>query len=114
MVRDLLPTDRELALYGEGWDPLAPEHARGRHVGTDELRRLYSSADVVLNDHWPDMAERGYLSNRLFDALACEAFVISDAAATLEAELPGAVVVYREPADRGRRRVRPARAGRAA
>jgi spore maturation protein CgeB len=33
---------------------------------------------VVLNDHWDDMREQGFYSNRLFDAAACGARIVSD------------------------------------
>jgi spore maturation protein CgeB len=37
----------------------------------------------VLNDHWPDMRSADMLSNRVFDALACGAPVVSDEIAGL-------------------------------
>ncbi|MDQ3726421.1 MAG: glycosyltransferase, partial [Actinomycetota bacterium] len=43
-----------------------------------------SSAKVVLCDHWDDMREHGFVSNRIYDALACGATVISDAVPGLE------------------------------
>jgi spore maturation protein CgeB len=39
----------------------------------------------VLNDHWPDMLAAGILSNRVFDALACAAPIVSDEIADLPA-----------------------------
>ena len=39
---------------------------------------VYSSAGVVLNDHWGTMRPWGFVSNRLFDVLACGTPVISD------------------------------------
>jgi spore maturation protein CgeB len=47
-------------------------------VPYEQLPDLYSSAAIVLNDHWDDMREHGFVSNRVFDALACGAFVLSD------------------------------------
>jgi hypothetical protein len=55
-------------------------------VANAELRHHYSAADVVLNDHWPEMRQRGFLSNRLYDALAFGACVVSDHVAGIEAE----------------------------
>ncbi len=63
---------------------LAPDIAstrassRARASRTTELARYYSSASIVLNDHWDDMRDEGFISNRIYDALACGAFVISD------------------------------------
>jgi spore maturation protein CgeB len=53
----------------------------------------------VLNDHWADMAEHGFLSNRLYDASASGAFVISDHAPGIEDEFDGGVVTYRDGAE---------------
>jgi spore maturation protein CgeB len=32
----------------------------------------------VLNDHWPDMAAGGFVSNRVFDVLAAGGVVVTD------------------------------------
>ena len=67
---------------GKGWNrtsSIRPTFAANTSR-TTMLNRYYSSAKIVLNDHWPDMRAHGFLSNRLYDALACGAFVISDAA----------------------------------
>ncbi len=114
------------ALYGAGWQLVAPEHAVAEHVSPQRLRRVYSSCDVLLNDHWADMRRHGFIANRVFDALACEAFVLSDALPGLEQELPGTVETYRDadellrkldewlPAERDAERRARGRAGRAA
>ena len=44
------------------------------------------------------MREHGFVSNRIYDALACGAFVVSDHIAGLEERFGGAVVTY-ETAD---------------
>ncbi|HWT91331.1 MAG TPA: glycosyltransferase, partial [Solirubrobacterales bacterium] len=85
IVRDLLPTERDLAIYGGGWDGLIDtRYVVAEHVANQELRKVYSSAKVVLCDHWDDMREHGFVSNRIYDALACGATVISDAVPGLE------------------------------
>jgi spore maturation protein CgeB len=66
-------------------------------VANDELRRYYSSADVVLNDHWADMRAFGIISNRVYDALACGALVVSDRVPGIEEEFDGAVATYGTP-----------------
>jgi spore maturation protein CgeB len=60
---------------------------------------LYSSASIVLNDHWPDMAAHGFISNRIFDALAAGALVISDPVEGLDALLDGAVPTFSDADD---------------
>ena len=41
------------------------------------------------------MRHEGFISNRVYDALACDAFVISDEVDGIEAEFDGAVPTYR-------------------
>lgn len=94
IVWDALETGRPPALYGRGWDLLAPEHAVAEHVPHDELRTLYSSCDILLCDHWEDMRKRGFVSNRVFDALACGAFVLADDNPGIAEELPSAAETY--------------------
>jgi GT2 family glycosyltransferase len=95
IMRDLLPTDHDLAVYGANWDGLIDmKYVRAEHVPNDELRKLYSSAKVVLCDHWDDMREHGFISNRIYDALACGAVVVSDDVKGLAGRYPG-IHVYR-------------------
>ena len=98
MMRDLLPTERDLAVYGANWEGLIDtKHVVAEHVPNDELRQVYSSAAIVLADHWDDMREHGFISNRIYDALACGACVISDDVAGLDERFGGAVATYSSP-----------------
>lgn len=101
IIDDLLPIDRELAVYGKSWTPerLDPRYVAGEHIPNDRLSGYYASADIVLNDHWPDMQREGFLSNRLYDASAAGAFVITDGVDGLDAEFDGGVVAYDDAAD---------------
>ena len=73
---------------GRTWcQPRSSEH----HVPNAELAPLYASAGVVLNDHWPDMRRAGFVSNRVFDAVACGARVVTDDLAGIEELFPGSV-----------------------
>jgi hypothetical protein len=99
VVWDALAAGLEPALYGRGWARLAPRHARAERVSPDELRRLYSSCGILLADHWDDMRARGFVANRLYDALACEAFVLCEHVEGIDAELGDAVDTYRHSAD---------------
>lgn len=96
LLDDLLPTDRELAVYGHGWTPerLDPAHRAGELIPNDVLAGFYAAAGIVLNDHWADMQREGFLSNRLYDAAAAGAFVISDAIDGLREEFDGGIVGY--------------------
>ena len=96
ILRDLLPTERDLAVWGQQWERfLPPGLVAGEHLPNEQVRRAYSSAAIVLNDHWDDMRERGIVSNRVFDALACGAVVLSDHLPELEERFGDAVVTYR-------------------
>jgi O-antigen biosynthesis protein len=96
--RDLDLDGRDLAIYGSSWDGLIDtRHVAGEHVPNAELRKVYSSASVVLADHWDDMREHGFVANRIYDALACGAVVVSDDVAGLAERFDGAVLTYRTP-----------------
>ncbi len=94
MVRWAVDAGLPIVVYGSGWDGLIPEHhIRGDYFPNERLPELYRSVDIVLSDHWPDMRSHGFVSNRVFDALAAGAFVISDRAVGIDDLLEGSVVV---------------------
>ena len=68
-----------ISIYGALWEGLIPkEYVQGDNIANTDLRKYYSNASIVLNDHWDTMRDNGFLSNRLFDAVACGALVVSD------------------------------------
>jgi hypothetical protein len=98
IVRHALEAGLRPTIYGEGWEDLVPgELVAGRHVPNEQLHRYYASAGVVLNDHWPDMRAHGFLSNRLFDAAACGARILTDPIHGVEELLGDQVVVVDGP-----------------
>jgi O-antigen biosynthesis protein len=98
IARELQHTERDLAIWGSGWEQLIDTaRLQGEHVPNEELRHVYSSAAIVLNDHWDDMREHGYISNRIYDALACGAFVISDGVPGLTERFGEAVACFDSP-----------------
>lgn len=78
-------SDTEITVIGRGWDrfEVAPWVER-ELIDNAELPTRYGQAAAVLNDHWLDMKQFGYINNRIFDALACHAPVISDHFPALE------------------------------
>lgn len=79
VVRWAVELKLPLRLIGQGWRDYVPRSAiEAELVANDRLPQVYGSAEVVLNDHWESMREYGYISNRVFDAVACGAMVISD------------------------------------
>lgn len=96
---DLLPTEHDLAVYGLGWteELIDTRYLAGDHVRNTDLPAYYTAADIVLNDHWDDMRDQGFLSNRLYDASACGACVVTDHVEGVDEVFAGAVRSYREP-----------------
>lgn len=97
VLKDLIPTDYDLAVYGRRWEKLIPKkYIKGEHISNDELYLHYGSADILLNDHWDDMSEQGFVSNRIFDGLSCGAFIITDKVNAM-GDLEKYVQVYETP-----------------
>ena len=101
ILADLAGTAHEVAVYGGGWTPelLAPHRLTGEWIPNDRLREWYSSAGIVLCDHYDEMRDEGFISNRAYDALASGAFVISDRVPGIEREFGQGLVTYGDPAE---------------
>jgi len=96
-VRYAVESGIDLSVYGVGWEEYLPaERISGTFIENDRLPAAYASAGVVLNDHWQDMADDGFLSNRLFDATACAARVLSDEARGIEEVFGDGIRTYRD------------------
>lgn len=68
-----------LGVWGHGWEKFVPEaHVREGFLDFSLTPRVYRSAQIGLNDHWADMKEWGFISNRAFDIVASGTPVISD------------------------------------
>lgn len=87
-----------LRVFGRGWEatPVA-DHVVSWSLARDDVADEYRRADLVLNDHWPDMASWGFVSNRVFDAVASGARVISDPVDGMADLFGDAVLVLDEP-----------------
>lgn len=80
-------------IYGTLWEDYVPGHMIcGENISNARLGKYYASAGIVLNDHWESMRDYGFLSNRLFDCVACNAVVISDAVPSLSSIFDSAVI----------------------
>lgn len=98
IIRDAVRADLPVSIYGRDWEPFVdPALVQAQYLPNESLSAAYRSAGVVLNDHWADMGAHGFVSNRLFDAVACGARVISDATEGLDDLFAGAVQVYESP-----------------
>ena len=74
------------ALWGPGWDVLPPNSPlraciRGAHTQPDIWTKIYSASKIVLSIHYCDSENRfpvHQASPRVFEAMACGAFVLTD------------------------------------
>lgn len=97
IVDDALAAGLRPSIYGTGWRGLVdPDLVVADYVANAQLPAVYASAAVVLNDHWPSMRDWGFVSNRLFDAVACGAPSVSDPVLGIEALFDDAVGQYRD------------------
>lgn len=79
IIKAAISENLPLAVFGTRWNQFIPEHyIKGQNIDNKKLAGFYAAAGVVLNDHWESMAKHGFISNRLFDAVASGAYVISD------------------------------------
>ena len=85
------------AIYGSGWGRFVdPALVVSEYVDNEDLAAVYSSTGVLLSDHWASMRDWGFVSNRIFDALACGAPVISDDVFEVAGLFGGAVPTFRD------------------
>ena len=95
IIKDLLPTEHQLSVYGSDWQGLInKKYIKGEHIPNGVLHQAYSSCKILLNDHWADMREKGFVSNRIFDGIACGACIISDNVEGLDELFPDCVFTY--------------------
>ena len=98
IVTDAIQAGLEPTIYGSGWRGLVePRLVRDEYIDNAYLPHVYRSAGVVLNDHWDSMRRSGFVSNRLYDVLACGTPVISDEVAGIPELFDDAVPMYRTP-----------------
>ena len=79
-------TKFDLGLWGPGWDQLSSEsslrkHVRGLQVTPDIWRKIYCASSIMLTPHYQDVNNRFPVyqaSPKIFEAMACGAFVMSD------------------------------------
>lgn len=95
-VKFALEKNIDIRVFGRGWGNFIPErYIMADYVDNNMLRKYYSNAKITLNDHWDDMREQGFISNRIFDVTACGGFVISDYMPEIEKVYGDSVPMYK-------------------
>lgn len=85
IVHDVLNLGFNVQVIGKGWRGKIPSKMIiAESIKNENLGELYRESCVVLNDHWPDMKENGFISNRVLDGIASGAIVVSDDVKTSE------------------------------
>lgn len=103
IVRDVLSWGKidkyKVQIFGQGWNKfIDKKYIGGEYIENDELHNHYGNTKILLNDHWEDMNKAGFASNRLFDASACGAFIVSDANPGIKDIFgPGVIAEYNDP-----------------
>ncbi|MBT9292495.1 glycosyltransferase family protein [Prosthecodimorpha staleyi] len=102
IIDDAVRAGLDVGVYGSRWDGLIPEkQIRGTYLPNERLRHHYANAKIVFNDHWQDMKREGFVSNRIFDAGACGAAIVSDDVPGMTDLFGDAVATYRNADDLG-------------
>jgi len=79
LVQEAVKKGVNLSVFGKGWEQFIPKsYIKGENIINSELGFHYCSSRVVLNDHWEDMKNYGFISNRITDVLSCGIPIISD------------------------------------
>jgi len=95
IVQHAIDAELDLHVYGANWESLIPsKYIKGEHIDNSILSEYYSKYSILLNDHWDTMKKYGFISNRLFDAVAAGATIISDSVQGIDKVFGGAVYVY--------------------
>lgn len=95
-LRYALESGFNVAVYGYNWQGIVPQDMyKSQYIENKELNRYYSSAKIVLNDHRPDMKEFGFINNRIYDATAAGALVVSDYMPEIEYIYGDSVPMYK-------------------
>ena len=94
-VRSAVAIGADLTLHGNDWTEFVDrERITSGGVANEEVGELYASASIVLNDHHIDMRRDSFASNRLFDAAACGARILTDRIDGIEETFGGLVVPF--------------------
>lgn len=100
-IKNINQTNHNFSVYGGGdWHKfIDKDYIKGEFIPNSDLNQAYSSCKILLNDHWDDMRIKDFPSNRLFDAFASEAFIISDDFPSVDSIFEGNLITYENADD---------------
>jgi len=79
IVRHAIEAGLSPMIIGRGWEQYVDESLiECEYLDNKSLPPVYAASGAVLCDHWPDMREHGFISNRIFDVVASGALPVSD------------------------------------
>lgn len=100
VVADCVEAGYSVNVWGPRWEKFVPpQMIVSEFISNDKLVEIYNSSRIVLNDHFEDMVNWGFANNRLYDAVASGAKVISDEVDGVMEIFKGAVQTYRTSDD---------------
>ena len=89
-----------LKVVGLGWEKYLPqEKIKQNFIENSELSYEYRNAAFVLCDQWDDMTKDGFISNRVFDAVASGARVISEDVEYINKIFPDSVLTFKNESE---------------
>ncbi|MDA7436745.1 glycosyltransferase [Synechococcus sp. AH-601-B19] len=88
----------DVKVIGREWeDFIDSSYISQQNIPNSELSLEYQSARFVFNDHWDSMMDFGFISNRIFDVVACGGKLITDYVEGIDEIVPNnAVFAYRQ------------------
>lgn len=99
VILDAVLVGAEVEIFGHGWaDYVEKRYIHADRMDFEAVPAAYRGARRILNDHWDDMRINGFVSNRLFDAVASGACVVTDKVAGID-QLFGPMVQTYETLD---------------
>jgi len=95
IVQKAVNAGYNVTVWGNLWDASADGvNFRGMHIANENLGKHYASANIVLNDHRNAMLENNFMSNRVYDSLACGRPVLTEDMVGIPGEFRDCAVTY--------------------
>lgn len=100
VVKWCIEKNYPIAIYGAGWDDfIDKKFILSDFVPNQDIPYLYNRAGLVLNDHWDDMRETGFISNRIWDVIGAGGVVLSDYVKGIESIKSNRIYTYNDRDD---------------